>query len=132
VRGMTGPFTSADVGLFIAANAIPNGYMYTLVRISFDKRLLQAKLPTGTQLEILEGLEISDHHWLTPKMVTAIQPMCDKAMQIASEAGKLGPGKMLDVFAQHFRTFAVLNPSLIAALEMMPAVKLMTALEAAT
>jgi hypothetical protein len=96
---MTGPFTSADVGLFIAANAIPNGYMYTLVRISFDKRFLQTKLPTGTQLEILEGLEISGHHWLTPKMVAAIQPMCDKAMQIASEAGKLGPGKMLDVFA---------------------------------
>jgi hypothetical protein len=37
-----------------------------------------------------------------------------------SEARKLDAGKILDVFADHFATFAVLNPSLIAALEMIP------------
>ena len=46
--------------------------------------------------------------------------MDDKSYEIVSEARKLDAGKILDVFADHFPTFAVLNPSLITALEMLP------------
>jgi hypothetical protein len=58
--------------------------------------------------------------WLTNDMVAAIEPMDDQGYALASEARKLDAGKILDVFADHFATFAVLNPSLIAALKMMP------------
>jgi hypothetical protein len=57
--------------------------------------------------------------------------MCDKALQIAAEAMKLGDGGFppeggarrpgtLDMFASHFMTFASLNPSLVTALKMLP------------
>jgi hypothetical protein len=36
---------------------------------------------------------------------------------------KLGDGAELDVFATHFETFALLNPSLMAALEMRPGMR---------
>ena len=79
-------------------------------------------MPATERLKILEGLEVDDldRLWLTNNMVAAILPMDDKSYEIVSEARKLDAGKILDVFADHFPTFAVLNPSLIAALEMLP------------
>ena len=79
-------------------------------------------MPARERLQILEGLEVDDldRFWLTNDMVAAILPMDDKSYEIVSEARKLDAGKILDVFADHFATFAVLNPSLIAALEMLP------------
>jgi hypothetical protein len=115
------PITNADVvAAFLVESAIPRGYAYTIVRISLDKRLLQDEMSARERLEILERFQLSEHRWLTPAMIAAIEPMCDKGNEIISEACKLDPGKTLDVFAEHFPTFAVLNPSLIAVLEMMP------------
>ena len=99
------------------------GYAYTLVLISLDKRLLQDEMPAWERLAILERLckvPYSDRLWLTPEMVAVVGPMDDKGYEIVNAARKLEPGKILDVFAEHFATFAVLNPSLIAALEMKP------------
>jgi hypothetical protein len=113
------PLTNADVKAFMIANAIPRGYAYTIVDISLNKRLLRADMPATERLKILEGLG-GDQNWLTREMVAAIEPMDDHGYELASEAHKLPEGKVLDVFADHFATFAVLNPSLIAALEMLP------------
>jgi hypothetical protein len=119
------PITNADVTAFCGNNVIPRGYKYTIVHISLNKRLLRADMPARERLQILEGLEIDDldRLWLTNDMVAAIEPMCDKGYEIASEAHKLPDGKVLDVFADEFATFAALNPSLIAALEMLPAIR---------
>jgi hypothetical protein len=115
------PITNADVDAFLGLNAIPRGYAYTIVNISLSKRLLQYDMPAMERLKILQSLEVcdADRFWLTPEMVAAIEPMDDKGNEIVSEAGKLGAGKILDVFAEHFSTFAVLNPSLLAALKML-------------
>jgi hypothetical protein len=114
------PLTNADVKAFMIANAIPRGYAYTIVDISLNKRLLRADMPANERLKILEGLKGDDQNWLTREMVAAIEPMNDQGYELASEAHKLPEGKVLDVFADHFATFAVLNPSMIAALEMLP------------
>jgi hypothetical protein len=116
------PITNADVTAFCGNNVIPRGYKYTIVHISLNKRLLGVDMPARERLQILEGLEVDDldRFWLTNDMVAAILPMDDKSYEIVSEARKLDAGKILDVFADHFATFAVLNPSLIAALEMLP------------
>jgi hypothetical protein len=118
----TMPITNADVIAFCGNNVIPRGYKYTIVHISLNKRLLSDDMPASERLKILEGLEIDDldRHWLTNDMVAAIEPMDDHGYEIVSEAHKLPEGKVLDVFADNFATFAVLNPSLIAALEMLP------------
>jgi hypothetical protein len=116
------PVTNAGITTLLVENAIPRGYAYTLVLISLNKRLLQDEMPARERLHILERLDVSgeDRLWLTPQMVAAIEPMCDKGDEIVSAARGLEPGKALDVFAEHFPTFAVLNPTLIAALQMMP------------
>jgi hypothetical protein len=115
------PNTNAGVEAFIALNAIPNGYLYTLVNISVSKRALQDDMPVMERLEILQSLEVCglDGVWLKPEMVAAIEPMDDKGNQLVIEASRLKPGPILDVFAKHFSTFAVLNPSLFAALQML-------------
>jgi hypothetical protein len=115
------PIANADdVRACLAGNIIPKGYIYTVVNISLSKRLLACDIPTRERLELLESLEVDDERWLTPEMVAAIEPMDDRGYQIVSEARRLDAGKILDVFAEHFSTFAVLNPSLIAALRMQP------------
>ena len=121
----TTPITNADITAFLDANCIPRGYAYTLVMISLDKRLLQDEMPARQRLEILERLEVSesDRLWLTPGMVAVIEAMDDKSNEIVCEARKLEAGKILDVFVKHFPTFAVLNPSLIASLEMLPGIR---------
>jgi hypothetical protein len=58
-------------------------------------------------------------------MIAAVEPMCDRGWEIYSEASKLDRGKpgqpgFLDALAKFFRTFAVLNPSLMTALELEP------------
>jgi hypothetical protein len=114
--------TNADVLAFIGVNAIPRGYLYTLVWISQIKRdLKHSGLSASGRLELLDMLNsCTEHAWLSPGMVAAVEPMDDRALTIAAEAGKLGDGKVLDVYAKHFATFAALNPSLLAALEMIP------------
>jgi hypothetical protein len=115
--------TNADVTAFCGNNAIPRGYKYTIVHISLNKRLARSDIPADERLRILEMLEVHDldRIWLKTNMVAAIEPMDDRGYEIASEAHKLPEGKVLDVFADRFATFAVLNPSLIAALEMLGA-----------
>jgi hypothetical protein len=51
-------------------------------------------------------------------MVSVVEPMCEKGLALAREAMKLGK-RSLDLLAEHFATFAVLNPSLLVALQML-------------
>jgi hypothetical protein len=111
--------TKDEVHAFCAENSIPIGYQYTLVMASEVKRLLVEGMPMEYRLKFLEHLDkMVDRAWLTAEMIEAVEPMCDKAHEIALEAKKLPKGKFLDVYAQNFSTFAVLNPSLLTALKM--------------
>jgi hypothetical protein len=115
------PITKEEIQAFCAENAIPIGYQYTLVMASEVKRVLMENIPTEYRLKFLEHLDrMVDRAWLTAEMIEAVEPMCDKAYEIALEAKKLPGGKFLDVYAQNFSTFALLNPSLIEALRMLP------------
>jgi hypothetical protein len=115
------PLTAADVDATLIGNCIPAGYQYTIVNISLTKRLLLCDMPAAERLKTLENLDIEgNERWLTPDMIATIEPMDDKGYELASEALKLADGKFLDVFAERFDTFAVLNPSLVAALQIMP------------
>lgn len=110
-------------------NAIPPGYQYTVVIVSITKRMLADDIPPEWRLKFLERLDQmatdGNDRWLTPQMVAAIEPMCDRGHELYSEAAKLDRGKpgrpgMLDALAKFFPAFAVLNPSLMTALEMEP------------
>jgi hypothetical protein len=116
--------TSEGIEELCIDQCIPCGYKYTLVVISEIKRTLAEKIPAEFRLKFLEHLDKwaadDGRTWLTAEMIAAIEPMCDKGNEIAREAKKLPRGKFLDVYAETFSTFAVLNPSLIAALQMSP------------
>jgi hypothetical protein len=112
--------TNEEVNAFASARVIPPGYEYSLVLISLTKYLLTQEMPAKERLEFLERLEPSaDDHWLTPEMVSVVEPMCEKGLALVREAMKLGK-RSLDVLTKHFATFAVLNPSLLSALQMLP------------
>jgi hypothetical protein len=113
-----------DIGAFLRESCCPRGWMYTLVIVSIMKRYLSGKLPASSRLEFLEHLEkmAADENrvWLTQEMIATVEPMCDRGFEIVREAQKLGARKAVDVYADVFATFAVLNPSLIAALKQSP------------
>jgi len=113
-----------DLGALLRKMCCPRGYQYTLVIVSIMKRYLGGKLPTSFRLEFLEWLEkmAADENrlWLTQEMIANIEPMCDKGYEIVREAQKLDARKRLDVYADVFKTFAKLNPSLIEALKQSP------------
>ena len=97
--------------------------MYTLVCISIMKRYLAEEIDNLYRLKFLEYLDrwsIDDSNWLTAGAIATIEPICDKGYEIVREAQKLGPKKSLDVYADVFATFVVLNPSLLAALKLSP------------
>jgi hypothetical protein len=100
----------------------PPGYAYTLVLASLTKRVLTEKIPAEYRLQFLEHLDKMPLGliWLTPEMIAALEPMCDKGEEIVREAMKLGASKSLDAYAKFFSTFAALNPSLIEVLKMSP------------
>lgn len=110
------------------ANAIPRGYAYTLVVVSLIKRWVNQDIPDEYRLKFLEWFDRmkgGPYQWLTADMIAAVSPMCDRGYEIYSEASKLDRGKpgkpgMFDALAKFFPAFAVLNPSLITALEMGP------------
>jgi hypothetical protein len=112
--------TPESIRAQLAGNCIPRGYMYTLVSISHTKRALAGEMPPHERLALLQSL--ASESTFTPEQI-AVAPMCDKALQITAEAMKLGDGAELDVSASHFETFALLNPSLMAALEMRPGMR---------
>jgi hypothetical protein len=116
------PAIKEEIEEFCCENCIPCGYKYTLVSISITKRMLEMEIPAEYRLKFLEHLDKreSSDIWLTAEMIAAIEPICDKGYEIVREAKKLPNGKYLDVYAERFSTFAVLNPSLIAALKMLP------------
>jgi hypothetical protein len=107
---------------FMIASACPNGQKYTLVLSSLTKRLLAEEMPAAYRMQFLEHLEKmgTREPWITAEMIAAIEPMCDKGYEIVQEAQKLGANKALDAYAKFFSTFAMLNPSLIAALQQSP------------
>jgi hypothetical protein len=110
--------TSESIRDFLIRNAIPPGYLYSIVSISHTKRALAGEMLPGERLALLQSL--ASESTFTPEQIAAVEPMCDKALQITGEAMKLGDGAELDVFANHFTTFALLNPSLFTVLEMLP------------
>jgi hypothetical protein len=117
------PETKEGIEAFLRESATPNGYKYTLVMVSATKRMLAQKIPAEFRLKYLEHLDrmtARDSPWLTAEMIAAVEPACDKAYEIMHEAQKLPDGKFLDVYAQNFSTFALLNPSLVGALKMSP------------
>jgi hypothetical protein len=115
------PKTKEQIAELLCAAACPIGYLYTLVMMSITKRMLTMEIPAEYRLKFLEHLDKNATRdiWLNTDMIAAIEPICDKGYEIVHEANKLGP-KALDVYAANFSTFAVLNPSLITALQMSP------------
>jgi hypothetical protein len=111
------------------ANVFPVGYQYTVVIISVIKQALSADIPDDYRLKFLNQLDRMVSHennnWLTAGMIAAIEPMCVRGEEMYREAAKLDrekPGRpgFLDALAKFLPAFAVLNPSLMIALEMEP------------
>lgn len=110
-------------------NAIPMGYKYTAKIVSVVKRTLAQDIPAEYRFKFLNQLDElasgGSDNWLTADMIAAIEPMCDHGDEMFSEASKLDrgvPGKpaMFRALDKFFPAFAVLNPSLITALEINP------------
>jgi hypothetical protein len=116
--------TPDDVKQFCIENAVPIGYRYSLVVISITKRALAADIPSEFRMKFLEHLDKltipTDGFWLTPDMISVVAPMCDHGDELVREARALDRHKVLDAYSKFFPAFASLNPSLIAALEMLP------------
>jgi hypothetical protein len=111
--------TKEEIEAFLCETCCPIGHLYTLVMISIVKRVLTMEMPAAERLQFLERLDKmpATSEWLTAEMVAVVEPVCDKGNELVTEARKLGAKKALDVYAEHFSTFAVLNPSLVAALK---------------
>jgi hypothetical protein len=113
-----------EIERFLDNTACCPGHRYTLVLASLTKRMLTQEMPPEYRVQFLEHLDKMQQgqigQWLTTEMIAALEPMCDKADEIASEMRKLGT-KALDAYAKFFSTFAALNPSLVAVLKMSPA-----------
>lgn len=110
-------------------NAIPQGYKYTVIIVSVIKRTLAQNIPAEYRFKFLNQLDAlasgGSDNWLTADMISAIAPMCDRGDEMFSEASKLDRGKpgkpaMFRALDKFFPAFAVLNPSLMTALEMEP------------
>ena len=114
--------TIQEINAFLCDNAVPVGHKCTLVLASLTKRLLEDEMPANYRLQFLEHLEkmVRGSGGLTEEMIAAVQPMCEQGYEIVREAQSLGASKSLDVVAEVFPTFAMLNPSLVAALELSP------------
>jgi len=90
---------------------------FMLVMASQAKRALQGEMPPAMRLEFLRHLEKMVDNVLTPAAIGMVEPICDKGLQIVSEAKKLGWPEAFKVYAEKFDVFAALNPSLQAALD---------------
>jgi hypothetical protein len=115
------PKTKEQIKALLCDACCPVGHLYALVVISITKRMLAMEIPAEYRLKFLEHLDknASRDPWLNAEMIAAIEPICNKGYEIVREANKLGP-KAIDVYAANFSTFAVLNPSLVVALQMSP------------
>jgi hypothetical protein len=128
--------TAEYVEQICRANPIPVGHKYTIVMVSGVKRWLAEDIPDEFRLKFLEWLDRQaadspnadrdfGSAWLTSAMIAVVEPMCDRGWEMYSEAAKIDRGRpgqlgFLDALAKFFPAFAVLNPSLITALEMEP------------
>jgi hypothetical protein len=123
--------TAEYVERVLDTNVIPMGYKYTVIIISVIKRTLAQDIPPEYRLKFLNQLDAmtssgqEGYAWLTADMIAAIDPMCDRGDEMFSEASKLDRGRpgqpaMFDALNKFFPAFAVLNPSLMTALEMEP------------
>lgn len=112
----------------IRSNCFPVGYLYTAVLVSSVKSALADDIPADYRMKFLERLDLmanDSEPWLTAEAIAAIEPMCPRAEELYNEAAKLDRGKpgrpgFLDALAKFFPAFAVLNPSLMTALELQP------------
>jgi hypothetical protein len=88
-------------------------------------------LPGPQRLQFPQDLDTAP---FTPDQIAAVAPICDRGFALAAEAFKLGAGtpptasapgtpEALDVFAEYFASFALLDPSLITALAMHPGIR---------
>lgn len=114
--------TGDEIQMFLAASACPKGHRYTLVMISLTKRVLAEQMPASYRVQFLDHLEKmgSQDQFITPDVISAVEPVCDKGYEMILEAQKLGAAKALDAYAEFFPAFAALNPSLMASLKLSP------------
>lgn len=121
--------TAEYVEQVLHTNVIPMGYKYTVIIVSVIKRELAQDIPAEYRFKFLNQLDElasgGSDNWLTADMIAAIEPMCDHGNEMFSEASKLDrgrPGKpaMFRALDKFFPAFAVLNPSLMTALEIEP------------
>jgi hypothetical protein len=123
--------TAAYVEQVLCANVIPMGYKYTVIIVSVIKRELAQDIPPEYRMKFLNQLDAmasggpEGYSWLTADMIAAIEPMCDRGDEMFCEALKLDRGRpgqpaMFNALDKFFPAFAVLNPSLMTALEMEP------------
>ena len=114
--------TGNEIHAFVAASCTPLGHRYSLVLISLVKRVLAQEMPPAYRIQFLDHLEKmgSQDQFITPDVISAVEPVCDKGYEMIREAQKLGATKALDAYAKFFPAFAALNPSLMASLKLSP------------
>jgi hypothetical protein len=116
--------TEQEIRAYLIDNTVPVGWRYSIVMASITKRMLGFDMPDDIRLQFLDHLDKmtsgGDGRWFTAEMMAKIEPMDDRGYAIYREAQKLGPKKALDVLAEMFPAFAMLNNSLIAALNEQP------------
>jgi hypothetical protein len=104
---------------------VPAGCKEILLVIAYIKRaLVTGKMKAGERLHLLEWLNDQVDTFLTPEMLTTIEPMCDTQIAIMREAHSLndkddpaGMASFKVLTSQGvFNKFLVLNPSLLAAI----------------
>jgi hypothetical protein len=91
-----------------------------LVFVSLVKHLLEEDIPTEYRLKYLQWLERRDDWWCSPRIIAAIEPMCNNGYELLRETMRLGHKKGFDTLAhwEVFNAFVALNPSLLTAIKM--------------
>jgi hypothetical protein len=100
---------------------MPIGYLLDMAEISYFKRaVFMPEMPTGERLKCLDGVASGVSGPVTEAAVAAIEPICDRGMQMLLEIFSLPGEKQTQAFARGdvFRILARLNPSLLTALRL--------------
>ena len=112
---------SADETLIVH---VPVGHQWNMIAASLVKRWLQGKMDAGLRLRLLESLTGMTDIYLRPEMLAMIEPMCNTAYQIWSEAKTLdreGDKACMASFRvltspRVYDHLTTLNPSILAAI----------------
>jgi hypothetical protein len=100
---------------------MPIGHLLNMAEISYSKRaLLMPEMPAVERLKCLDNIASNVFGPVTEAAIAAIEPICDKGIQILSEIVNLPVEKQTQAFRKGdvFRILARLNPSLLTALRL--------------